>query len=96
MFEKYRQKSYFSATFTILLMLITTLLSFGAFRITQSNASNIGLLYILALILVSRYTDGYRYGFVFTIFHGIATFLNTVQLIHQFRHGCDGMFGKAL
>ena len=68
MFEKYRQKSYFSATFTILLMLITTLLSFGAFRITQSNASNIGLLYILALILVSRYTDGYRYGFVFTIF----------------------------
>lgn len=68
MFAKYREKRYFSATFTILLMIITTLLSFGMFKITQSNASNIGLLYILALILVSRYTDGYRYGFVFTVF----------------------------
>lgn len=68
MFAEYRKKSYFSVTFTILLMLITTVLSFAAFRITQSNASNIGLLYILALILVSRYTDGYRYGFIFTVF----------------------------
>lgn len=68
MFAKYRQKRYFSVTFTILLMIITTLLSFAMFQMTQSNVSNIGLLYILALILVSRYTDGYRYGFVFTVF----------------------------
>lgn len=68
MFAKYREKRYFSATFTLLMMVISTLLSFAMFKITQSNVSNIGLLYILSLILVSRYTDGYRYGFVFTVF----------------------------
>ena len=68
MYEKYRQKLYFNWTFTLLAMLITTLLAFGIFKISQSNNSNISLIYILSLIIVSRYTDGYRYGFVFTVF----------------------------
>lgn len=68
MFAKYREKPYFSVTFTILMMLVSTILAFGIFLVTQSNSSNIGLIYILALILVSRYTDGYRYGFIFTVF----------------------------
>lgn len=67
-FEKYKQRHFFSLTFTILLMALSTLLAFGTFKLTQSSTSNIGLIYILALILVSRYTEGYWYGFAFTLF----------------------------
>lgn len=68
MLKKYRQRHFFSLAFTIILMFLSTLLAFGVFKITNSNTSNISLIYILALILVSRYTEGYWYGFAFTLF----------------------------
>ena len=65
---KYRANKYFSFSFTILLMILSTILAFVFFRIANINSANIALIYILALILTARYTDGYWYGIVFALF----------------------------
>ncbi|WP_455718075.1 sensor histidine kinase [Anaerosporobacter sp.] len=49
-------------TYTILLILCSTLFAFLLFFFAGKNSTNITLVYILALILTSRYTDSYRYG----------------------------------
>ncbi|WP_238483691.1 sensor histidine kinase [Anaerosporobacter faecicola] len=49
-------------TYTIILMIVSTLVAFLFFFLTGKQSSNIILLYILALILTARYTNGYLYG----------------------------------
>lgn len=49
-------------TYTILLMIFSTLIAFLFFFFSGRNTANITLVYILALILTARYTNSYRYG----------------------------------
>lgn len=54
--------------FTILVMTIGTLLSFMLFNLVPENSANVVLIYILALIIISRWTKGYRYGIFSALF----------------------------
>lgn len=49
------------ALITLCLLLMATALSFFYFNISK-NSANIALLYILALVLIARLTDGYLWG----------------------------------
>lgn len=51
------------AFITALLLLLATALSYLYFGISQ-NSANVALLYILALVLIARITDGYLWGIV--------------------------------
>lgn len=68
MLDKYQKNKYFSIGLMLFLMLISTILSFIFFKIADVNTANIALIYILALILTARYTDGYWYGIIFALF----------------------------
>lgn len=54
--------------FTTLSLAIATILSFSFFQITQTSSANIALFYTLALILIARYTSGYAYGIISSLF----------------------------
>lgn len=54
--------------FTILILLIHTALSFLLFYLVPENNVNVVLIYILGLIIISRYTRGYKYGIGAAIF----------------------------
>ncbi|HBA68455.1 MAG TPA: sensor histidine kinase [Lachnospiraceae bacterium] len=56
--KKSRKKD---ALITLLLLFLATVLSSFYFNISQ-NSANVALLYILALILIARITDGYFWG----------------------------------
>lgn len=58
-----RKLSGKDAWITLALLLIATALSFLYFNIS-ANSANIALLYILALVLVARLTDGYLWGII--------------------------------
>lgn len=49
---------------TVMGMLFATLVAYGLFIMVPDNAANIALIYILALFLIVRATDGYIYGIV--------------------------------
>lgn len=49
-------------------MIISTILAFMLFHLGKGNSINTALIYILALILTARYTNGYWYGIVFSLF----------------------------
>ncbi len=49
------------ALITLLLLALATALSFLYFRVSR-NSANVALLYILALVLIARVTDGYFWG----------------------------------
>lgn len=49
---------------TVLGMLVATIASYGLFILVPGNTANIALIYILALFLIVRLTDGYLYGIV--------------------------------
>ena len=89
MFKKYQEKKYYSITLMLLFMLISTALAFLAFKFANINSANIALIYILALILTARYTNGYWYGIVFALFSVICINLHTLILISILR--CPGI-----
>lgn len=47
---------------TTLILLIATLIAFWFFRTVPENSANIALVYITALVLTARFTEGYLYG----------------------------------
>ena len=56
--------------FTLTLLGIATALAFLFFSFVSENTANIALLYIIAQILIARYTNGYLHGlfsFVFSV-----------------------------
>src|SRR5574344_1655186 len=53
---------------TILLLTAATLISFLFFSIIPDASANIALIYVLALVMIARYTDGYYYGIIASIF----------------------------
>lgn len=54
--------------YTILLMVAATAAAFLLFHLVPENMANIVLVYILALVLVARFTNGYRYGVIASLF----------------------------
>lgn len=55
-------------TLTILMMSAATLCSFIFFFLIPSGSANISLFYVFALIIIARYTKGYRYGIAAALF----------------------------
>ena len=63
-------KPIFNVRGFIILMLgvaIATLMAFWFFNFVPENSGNIALIYILVLIVIIRYTDGYLPGLIFSI-----------------------------
>lgn len=58
----------FDMVYVLIAMISSTLLALLFFEIAKNNPINIALVYIIALILVARATDGYLYGILFAIF----------------------------
>lgn len=53
---------------TILMISIATLCSFLFFFYVPSGSANIALFYVFALVIIARYTKGYRYGVAAALF----------------------------
>lgn len=53
--------------FTLLIILLSTGIAFVLFHLTVSSSANIASMFILALILVTSYTDGYIYGIIYSL-----------------------------
>lgn len=47
---------------TLLILLVATAIAFGFFHVVPENSANITLVYITALVLTARFTEGYFYG----------------------------------
>lgn len=62
------KKLIYDIVFTLLFMILTTAIAFLLFNLTRAITANITALFILALIIVTRFTDGYIYGSVFSIY----------------------------
>ncbi len=62
------QQHIFSILFSLLCMGLATGLAFLYYHIVPENSANIALVYILALVIVSRYTLGYLYGIICCLF----------------------------
>lgn len=58
-----KKKLYFWSI-TFFGMLFATLVAYGLFILVPGNTANIALIYILALFLIVRMTDGYLYGII--------------------------------
>ena len=54
--------------FTLTLLGIATTLAFLFFSFVSENTANIALLYIIAQILIARYTNGYLHGLFSSVF----------------------------
>ena len=61
------KQHFFSLFISLFIMGIATGLSFLYHSSVPSNTANIALVYILALVLVARYTVGYAYGIIFSL-----------------------------
>lgn len=62
------QQHIFSILFSLFCMGIATVIALLYYHIVPENSANIALVYILALVIVSRYTIGYWYGIVCCLF----------------------------
>lgn len=60
--------AHFSLLFTIGSMMVATILSAFYHHINPLGSANVGLIYILTVILISYHTDKYRYGIIAAIF----------------------------
>lgn len=58
----------FSILFSTLCMSVATGISYLYFHSVPQNTANIALVYILALVLVSKYSTGYLYGIICSLF----------------------------
>lgn len=69
-FHKLTQKGkhIFSIIFSILCMGLATGIAFIYYQMVPENSANIALVYILALVIVSRFTLGYLYGIICCLF----------------------------
>lgn len=65
---------------TILMMSAATACSFLFFFYVPSGSANIALFYVFALVIIARYTKGYRYGIAAALF--VLYSSTTFSLIH--------------
>lgn len=66
--QTHTYNSYSSLLLTVGLMALSTLLATIYHRLNPTGTANIGLIYILGVILISYHTDKYRYGIIAAIF----------------------------
>ena len=55
-------------SYTLIMLALATGLAFLFFHFGQDNTANIAFVYILALILIARWTTGYLYGILSSLF----------------------------
>ena len=55
-------------SYTFLMLSLSTGLAFLLFHFVKNSSANIALIYILALILIARWTTGYLYGIISSLF----------------------------
>ena len=55
-------------SYTLIMLALATGLAFLFFHLVQDNTTNIAFVYILALILIARWTTGYLYGILSSLF----------------------------
>ena len=55
-------------SYTFIMLTFATGLAFLFFHFVKNNTANIALIYILALILIARWTTGYLYGIISSLF----------------------------
>ena len=72
-----------NAVLTIVMMAAATLCSFIFFFYVPSGSVNITLFYVLALIVIARYTKGYRYGVTAALF--CVVFINYFFYVSAFQ-----------
>lgn len=65
-FKRYHY-SMFDMIYSLIFLIIATFLCFLLFEFTTTSTTNIALIYIIALLIVARKTNGYSYGIVFAI-----------------------------
>ena len=53
---------------SLFIMGVATALAFMYYHVVPENSANIAMIYILALVLISRYTTGYWYGISYSLF----------------------------
>ncbi len=63
----YENKIWYNILVITILLTLATIISFAYMQANSSHSANIALFYILALILISRYTNGYIYSFTSAI-----------------------------
>ena len=62
------KKIRWNLAITVLLLAVTTIISFCFFHFGNKYTANITVLYTLALILIALKTSGYIYGIIASIF----------------------------
>ncbi len=67
------QQHIFSTVFSFFCMGVATGISFLYYYMVPENSANIALVYILALVIVSRFTIGYWYGIACCLFAVVCT-----------------------
>lgn len=63
-----RKQHILSAVFSLLVMSLATCVALVYYQLVPEHSANIALVYILALVLVSRFTAGYWYGTICSLF----------------------------
>ena len=61
----YRRKVislFYNLILSLLLLLIATVVSFGLFHLVPENTANVALIYITAVVMIARFTNGYFFG----------------------------------
>lgn len=71
------------AILTMLMMSAATLCSFLFFFYVPSGSANIALFYVFALVIIARYTKGYRYGVTAALF--CVVFINYFFTLPHFK-----------
>ena len=81
--------------FTLTLLGIATALAFLFFSFVSENTANIALLYIIAQILIARYTNGYLHVLFSSVFSVICiNFFFTYQLLKRYQVSFHVQFSK--
>ena len=64
---------------TVTLLIIATFFAFS-FHIATKNSPNIGIIYMLAIVLIARLTSGYWFGVIASLV-GVVCVLLAIQLL---------------
>lgn len=62
-----RSHLLYDSIYSILFLILATFISILLFKFTSTSTTNVALIYIIALLIVARKTNGYAYGIIFAI-----------------------------
>lgn len=64
--NKYLKEFYINVWLTLSILILATLIS-SLFHLATKNAINVTIIYILALVLIARFTSGYLFGIIASV-----------------------------